>query len=286
MKLQGRVMDRYLHERYFQKDNLDLGHVHSIFQSVINVETAGGEIIALSHSRDAYMPYMVQVKETEDFLLEEKLQGKKVIYKDGRLTIGTDMEVRLKDTEIIDRAFLDFRHTDKLPESAETARNILLETGKRGGCLGYFGQYPDMDLMEKELAKRIASLETTLDFGRLIGFGRGLTPSGDDFSVGFLCAVRSIRTLNIETEIALEKMTKELKNAVRRVGENTTDVSRQMLRQSLDDQFIGPLMDFCEGIIRGESPAACEDSMVKLLNIGSTSGTDMATGVIFALERA
>ena len=81
-------------------------------------------------------------------------------------------------------------------------------------------------------------------------------------------------------------MAKDLKNAVRRVGENTTDVSRQMLRQSLDDQFIGPLMDLCECIISGESPAACEDSMVKLLNIGSTSGTDMATGVIFALERA
>lgn len=81
-------------------------------------------------------------------------------------------------------------------------------------------------------------------------------------------------------------MAKDLKNSVRRVGENTTDVSRQMLRQSLDDQFIGPLMDLCEGIIRGESPAACKDSMIKLLNIGSTSGTDMATGVIYALERA
>lgn len=286
MKLQGRVMDRYLHERYFQKDNPDLGRVHSIFQSVINVETAGGEIFALSHSRDAYMPYMVQVKETDDFLLVEKLQGEKVIYKDGRMSIGTDAEIRLYDTEIIDRSFKDIKRTDNLSESIETARGILLEKGKRGGCLGYIGQYLGMDLMEKELAKRIASLETTLDFGRLIGFGRGLTPSGDDFSVGFLCAVRSIRTLNTETESTLEKMAKDLKNSVRRVGENTTDVSRQMLRQSLDDQFIGPLMDLCEGIIRGESPAACKDSMIKLLNIGSTSGTDMATGVIYALERA
>jgi len=229
---------------------------------------------------------MVQVKVTDDFLLEEKLQGEKVIYKDGRMSIGTDAEIKLGEIEIIDRAFKDIKRTDNLSECIETARNILLETGKRGGCLGYFGRYPDMDLMEKELAKRIASLETTMEFGRLIGFGRGLTPSGDDFSVGFLCAVRSIRTLNIETEIALEIMTKELKYAIGRVGYNTTDVSRQMLRQSLDDQFIGPLMDLCECIIRGESPAACKDSMVKLLNIGSTSGTDMATGVIFALKRA
>lgn len=285
MTLHGISMDRYLHERYFEKDNKDLGKVHSVFQRVINVETGKGDIFSLSHPRDAYMPFMIQVRERNDFLMEEHLEGKKVCFQNGRLSIGS-LEISLDGIKIKERIQSKYKITESLSESLEIAKGILQRYGKRGGCLGYYGQYEDMDLMEKELAKRIGSLETEMDFGRLIGFGRGLTPSGDDFSVGLLCAARYIDFKHTEKETVIEKITEELKNTIRLSEGDTTDVSRQMLKLSLDEEFPGPLMDLCESIITGESAASCRDSMLKLLNIGSTSGTDMATGVIYALEKA
>ncbi len=104
----------------------------------------------------------------------------------------------------------------------------------------------------------------------LVGWGFGLTPSGDDALVGALAALKSFSP----SAGAL------LAQAVRPRLASTTDVSRTCLELACrgygSEHLIGVLSGFC-GI-------AGNRSLDALLSFGHTSGQDTALGVVAAME--
>lgn len=111
-----------------------------------------------------------------------------------------------------------------------------------------------------------------------VGLGPGLTPSGDDFicglfSVLFYCSgfmgiqVNEIRDMGLKI--------------VEHAKDKTTIVGYNMLRSYLNGELPEHMHDFMNNILTRE-----DESLVKLfdkiLQIGSTSGSDMAAGILYA----
>lgn len=271
-------MDADLHVKLVNEPENLSGKVHSVYDSVVNIRTCQGELFTLSLDKGYYIPGAFQIRETLRFSLLEDLQGREVSVTKELLEVKGVFRVALGKAQVL---YPSFRMASLRPDlsSAYTwAREHLLQMGSGGGCLAFYGSPDRADLLEKELASRIGHLRESPDFGRLLGLGRGLTPSGDDFCLGYLCMSRHFR------HPVTHRWRQALRETLLAGAMDTTDVSREMLLHGVKERYIEPLSEFCEGILGGADLPECRKSMEKLLNIGSTSGTDMATGALFALE--
>ena len=101
----------------------------------------------------------------------------------------------------------------------------------------------------------------------LVGFGEGLTPSGDEYLVGVMLAAKIM-----EQGAALQRLSSVLKHALHL----TTDVSAFFLQDALCDLFATPLLALSKNLIlNGQIDVHAMD---QILAFGHTSGTDMLTG--------
>jgi hypothetical protein len=113
----------------------------------------------------------------------------------------------------------------------------------------------------------------------LLGFGRGLTPSGDDFALGFLLAVnRWGPSLGYDLFEAESFNTKMIDLAERK----TTSLSKMLIRQAVLGRGDERQIAVIDGIMSGEpSQEVC---LKYVLEMGNSSGIDgflgMAVGII------
>lgn len=125
-------------------------------------------------------------------------------------------------------------------------------------------------------ARRVAGLETLLE--RLVGFGGGLTPSGDDFLLGLLAASRFL-----STAAGRDTMTATVAGVLPTLAAATTSESCRMLEAAVAGHYPEPILGLLhaagendgEGVRRW---AGC------LGELGATSGQDMLAGVLFWLD--
>lgn len=110
----------------------------------------------------------------------------------------------------------------------------------------------------------------------LIGLGIGLTPSGDDYLVGWLAIIRSTRMFG-------EQGSLELELAIREQLHRTTAVSRLYLEEALLGQFAEPIRAVCSAVSSGNDRQVEEAAQV-LFEHGATSGQDVIVGMIDALS--
>ncbi|MDR3577469.1 MAG: DUF2877 domain-containing protein [Anaerolineaceae bacterium] len=105
----------------------------------------------------------------------------------------------------------------------------------------------------------------------LIGFGRGLTPSGDDFITGFLLA--GARGLNVHSS--------ELRQAIIRTAyQKTTTLSANLIECAAAGQADERLIQVLDAVTTGEK--ALQPGLEQLLNYGSSSGADTLAGIALA----
>ncbi len=112
----------------------------------------------------------------------------------------------------------------------------------------------------------------------LLGYGRGLTPSGDDFVLGFLLAVtRWGRSLGYEKD-AVEAYCTGL---VRLADEKTTSLSRMFIRQAAMGRGDERHLAMIDGIMTG---APQEEVCLKyVLETGNSSGIDSFLGMVVGI---
>lgn len=123
--------------------------------------------------------------------------------------------------------------------------------------------------------------------GRLIGLGPGLTPAGDDLLAGLLAGLRVLAPAVSPTPVGVDDAAAALgRDIVRRALGRTTDVSVALLRHAADGAVVTPAARLLTALTRADGPvdrriAAATD---ELLAVGSTSGRDLATGLLTAGE--
>ena len=106
-------------------------------------------------------------------------------------------------------------------------------------------------------------------FRPLVGFGPGLTPSGDDVLVGLLAAFESRRDLRA----------RELRQLIRAESHATTAVSRDLLLAATEGAYGFALVELANAP-PDLDPAALDRLVANLCAWGSTSGLDTLTGFV------
>ncbi|HEY9089450.1 MAG TPA: DUF2877 domain-containing protein [Anaerolineaceae bacterium] len=158
-------------------------------------------------------------------------------------------------------------------KNADLIAEILLQPGARsllsqrvGALLG-------------PLLRAAADLDAKLavDHARgLIGLGPGVTPSGDDFLIGFLAALWSIAGDAPERENFLRAFGAGLVAA----AQHTSEISRTYLFHAARGQFSSAVFDLVAAFaLQGEISSAVQAAV----HVGHTSGMDTVTGFLLAV---
>jgi hypothetical protein len=133
---------------------------------------------------------------------------------------------------------------------------------------------PDVTGLLIALQKENApALSVAMD--RLVGFGIGGTPSGDDLLVGLLAALSRSRAARAERMHGLLAgcLEKQLNES------STTLLSLTVLRHALAGEYSEKVHNVTRLLLHPENPESLESSLQQLLLHGATSGSEMFLGI-------
>ena len=126
----------------------------------------------------------------------------------------------------------------------------------------------------------------------LIGRGPGLTPSGDDVLAGVLAGLRVLASAVGDVSSLLASLDAAGPDLVRQATGRTTDVSLALLDHATRGEVAAPAGDLLQALAAPTpwtaGPAATGDLATatdRLLAVGSTSGRDLAIGLLAAADR-
>jgi len=114
---------------------------------------------------------------------------------------------------------------------------------------------------------------------RLIGWGEGLTPAGDDFLVGYLAGLDAYTDQPART-----RFRDALVETIVRRAHLTTDLAAHLLRLSAMHYFTAVLLGARDALLSEERASALEAALADAFAVGATSGLDAASGLIAALR--
>lgn len=114
---------------------------------------------------------------------------------------------------------------------------------------------------------------------QLIGYGRGLTPDGDDYLLGYLAALWPW-----QLPASLAAHYRRLQQAIRCRLHRTTDISGHYLNRALGGHFSQPICHLLEQLNASATRntiAACADQVMRF---GATSGVDCLAGFLHGIR--
>ncbi len=113
----------------------------------------------------------------------------------------------------------------------------------------------------------------------LIGLGPGLTPSGDDFIVGYLAGLWSTAGVERSRRSFLSSIGNWLANSLN----GTNEISCTYIRYAIEGEVSEPLAVLARRIAQGENMNDIKESIEAALQVGSTSGTDGVLGLLLGI---
>ena len=263
--------------------------IHSVFERVINVEIGRGRLMTLAASESENAPDTI-VTNICSWSEADLEPGRAVRHADGVVFLGEGVRISLaRAMPWHCRLPMYAADPDRLRTTLAMARGQLAKQGKGISVTGEnkadANQKPEGSVdqaLRSVFARASNGLCAALAGGdleaaqghveQLVGLGPGLTPAGDDFLLGLLTA------LNIPESPAY---------ALRTVGSfvlNCADrqthlVSLAALRHAAEGRARESVVALCEALMRGDS-ATLRSGLERVLRIGSSSGTEIALGLL------
>lgn len=270
------------------KANEFTGYVHSVFNRTVNIQSLeNGELYTVACHEidngpntlviqvDCFNPINLSIN---DHVYAEK----NILHIANKLSITTG-KVALRESIL-----------PVYPQNVEILNRNLTKMRDYIDCHGIGGgmkkSYHSTTAFEIELSRmleeRTGSLLTELFNNRmsesiemaskLIGLGPGLTPSGDDFLVGLF----TVLNIQKSPKHPLKDFCKEV---IKLAKPLTNDISYIAMQKASIGKVRESIISLVNSILYG----AEEDlilSLNKVLKIGSSSGTDIALGIVAGLE--
>jgi hypothetical protein len=109
----------------------------------------------------------------------------------------------------------------------------------------------------------------------LVGLGPGLTPSGDDLVSGIVAVLVWHARLGVLDNDVLREITSKVHEAAAR----TNRISSRLIHHAGVGVLYAPAMQLGEALLAGDAGSVREPAR-RLFEIGSTSGADLATGLL------
>jgi uncharacterized protein DUF2877 len=114
---------------------------------------------------------------------------------------------------------------------------------------------------------------------RLIGWGEGLTPAGDDFLVGHLAAWARLARRNNDRGHFLD----EIGASVLAAAPRTTPIAAHLLRLAVQGHFSASIDDLLDALLCESGHERVSTAIDRALDQGATSGADTVSGLLSAL---
>lgn len=267
------------------------GIVHSVFDHACNIQLEENNLVTLISPKLPNYPAAIKLDIAENRMIRSigfKTGMKSVINKDEIKMPEICISIKLSGAKVWDSSPLFLRSNiseEMLNKNIEKIRDLTLKCGEIEGVASILdGNKVDNNYKNfiinpvKRLAKGISNFdykEITEASKRLIGLGPGLTPAADDFLLGILA---SLYYMGYYFGNHLENLKKIAGFIIYDLPGRTTFISEIMLRNGMKARFSEPIRDLMLAVIHN---TAVQDKCLNLLNIGGTSGSDCAAGIVF-----
>ena len=260
--------------------------VHSVFRQTINLISDHEDLITITTRKSSLMPYSLVT--TADCF--EHYKGKIhqiALVSEHEIMIDRDLQFKLNGvikSSKLPVLKMEIINQEQLLSNIELLQILFLKSY----ALGSF--YVDDLASTYNLALQQALIERSklfceaiknqndtaaLEAGTLLlGLGAGLTPSGDDYLVGFFavlffCSYRSK---------AIQQLAHDLAQNAR---ESTNIISATYIKSASEKRFKKEISDLVQSVYQPDK-SLIAPSLSQLLEVGSTSGTDIIQGILDA----
>ena len=115
---------------------------------------------------------------------------------------------------------------------------------------------------------------------RLIGWGEGLTPAGDDFLIGLIAGLDAL----VGGEVRRRGLRSAIATALRRGAPRTTPIAAHYLRLAAEGHHTQPLVRLRNVLLCEGSADAVDAALRNALAVGATSGADTVSGLLAGLQ--
>lgn len=265
------------------------GQVHTVFRNTCNVLLADGDMLSLLSRDMGCAPHGVRLAMPSGFSFVDRVcAGQSVGCRAGVLRFQNGLfEVDLSTAQLwySNDCFDPIDWTKQNVQQAwQTAWEVLQQahvTGEddRDVTAYYLSGRAASDVYRLTHAMRLYRLaEATRIAQGMVGCGRGLTPSGDDFLVGYLAGLHGAARSEIQQSARFV-----LAQAISRRAHATSDISRIYLQQACTDHFSEPLARLRASICHGESEFEVQCQTARTLDVGASSGREGVLGCLLGL---
>lgn len=273
--------------------------VHSVFQSAVNLQLENDcELLTIVANGRADLPQGIRINTPKTFSFKEMHTGEIVTCRERILHFeSSKLAIDLRSARIWKCNLPSLMGDMTNPSTATAWKKVWKVLGKRQESLGVEFVNKDLIFSDEmaqpgrpqkvdeaihnliESTQRFDLTNTTL-LETLIGLGTGLTPSYDDFLVGYLaglwCVVRDkIARLHFLTNLGRELF---------RLSSRTNDISCTYLLHATSGQVSSLLFALAESICKGENSYNIIDKAETAMQVGHISGMAAVAGLLLGLD--
>jgi len=302
MKINVESIDVCLYRLLFDSCETEriIGEIHSVYKNVVNIiDTNNNIFITIANRKVPNGPNVIRLSQQIDFTNNLfKLKPSIYIRK-----VGNEIQLNEKLCLRFSNAFLWKKKSDLINMKqkidfepiASLLDSIIFTKGNDGGMKKVWHEFlknqktNQLNLHEKALLSNLKKLDLAIthkeevnifkNFQQFIGLGPGLTPAGDDFFVGCLSILQVFQNQLVKL---FSFNSDSLLNCFQ---SKTTTVSFFMIKFALLGRY-NELLDKFLSKLATSNLNEIRIQAEKLIEIGSSSGTDMLVGVRFALYKA
>jgi len=256
------------------------GKINSIFDHVINIETDKNLGLAITDQSVILAPYHIRLQNNKFNKIKNYINKKSTIIIKKNKIIFDDKVINYRNKQIYNGIIENnYYNKDILIKNTE---QVLKNFAKRGSLdntiLNYKKMITKNVTISNPLQKHFYTILKEIINGKktandLLGLGIGLTPTSDDFIVGYLSAV--------ESGLCEDKYRFRDVLTTKGIFNKTTKVSALHLKGVLEYRYNAKLVELYKNI--DDSGIIYINNAKELIEIGSTSGVDMLSGIYFAL---
>ncbi|MDF1513546.1 MAG: DUF2877 domain-containing protein [Anaerolineae bacterium] len=282
------------------------GHVHSVFRRVCNVRLEDNTLVTLLAHEFGDLPQGIRIQAPGDFTFKEShlYAGQIVVCHAGIVQFaGSPLKVDLQKLQLWDAGIkaltVDITNSRTL-QAWEIAWDTLLAFRTPDGLAMLAGPsaVQAIDLLKSSetwplihraypvvrslvLHSQLFELDgANRAIGSLIGLGPGLTPSGDDFLVGFMAGLWSTSGTDRQRRAYISGFGTRLSTHM----QHTTDVSRSYLRHAAAGRVSATLIALLQALQSGDDAERIRQITRQALAVGSSSGADTVLGLLTGLK--
>ena len=269
------------------------GRVHSVFEHACNIETRTGELVTLLAQDLGNVPHGIRLAGPVAPFEPWLIPGQNAILDKVALRVSdAGMTVDLSGAAVwrggVAAVAIDHRNATRAVALREL-RTTLYECAPAQGFAPLLAAPASTrSSVDRAVAARLSHTLPLLArateqrdvtavaaaAARLVGLGPGLTPSGDDFIVGYLAALWS----RAGHENGIDAMLHSLADSLAPLFLRTNAISRQMLSDAAQGRFAERLIDVT-GAVAGTGDVV--DATANALASGHSSGADTLCGLLF-----